>query len=596
MPEPGKDRFILRTLLFVAALPLVLYSIHLITPDFTETELLLGRHRYQSFELPLRFSRENVKAEARFTIELHRFHPFLFLFQADDCIDRLWINKRRFRESSLPFCDYPFGRVVDLRGYLKPGRNTLRVQFHNRGGPGRLHIGVAATDPYLLGLRIFLLSLLGWYGFLVINRFKSRSPYYPLYLVLLGGTLLRLVYFFATPYWGRAYDWASHLYYMRFLVDHFSLPPHDLSWQTHHPPLYHVLGAAWLMIHETLGGDLSFACRGLQLFSLLLSISVLGIGLWIAAILFWSRGQRFAAILFGGVLASHPGLIAFSSRINNDVLQQLFSFLAFAFLLRWWTRGLLRDWSGAVLAMSLGLLTKMNSIVLASLALVLLLLTDQLSWKKKLSCLLIIVVFFGALTGWFFKKRVFNEGQRSFVANMEGSTDLKVANTYLEYLTFNPVGILDNPFVSSREDETRRKNLWEFLFRSSYFGEFRFDERLEGISAILLLLGMALVPLFLLGVWADIRYNAYATLPLLVTIALLLLSLIVLRILVPYSSAQDFRYISLLSVPLTYYVILGAATLREIGQQMAVGLIGAHVFFCTTFILLLYFYPVGFDF
>ncbi len=66
---------------------------------------------------------------------------------------------------------------------------------------------------------------------------------------------------------GAGFDAQGHLDYIRYIIEHHSLPPADQGWQTHQPPLYYliaalVLGAAGLTVP---GPDAAAVLRGLGL-------------------------------------------------------------------------------------------------------------------------------------------------------------------------------------------------------------------------------------------------------------------------------------------------------------------------------------------
>jgi len=519
--------------------------------------------------LPLRVRSQTSVMHLQFSVDLPKRFSSLYHIRALGCLEQLTVNG--IEVENAPFCYEPLGRVVALESFLRSGKNVLTVRIRNNFELFTIHefdIRPSQMDLFVLLRTILLLVLLLSCGVVLIREFLlSGTSEFKMAFVFLGGVMLRVAYVLFTPYSVRAYDWQNHLLYIQYVLEHWRIPPAALAWETYQPPLYYFLAADWSLVGN------------LQILSLLLSIVTLGIGVWIAQMLFTQERQR---LLFISVLAVFPGLVFFASRISNDVLLQLLAFAAFALLLRWWQRGERRDWIAAIFCIALAMLTKSNALLLLPVAFLCLLFRK--GDKKKLLRSAVVILLL--LTGWYYGLRFGMEGERSLIGNVERHHPqilMQDARSPSHFLVFNPLRVLTHPYNNQWEDESGRKFFWEYFLRSMYFGDFHFGQQLIGVSIVLLFLTMLLFPIFIVGVWKGRRTRE--SIPLLIALIVLLLGHMVYRLYLPQASTQDFRFSILLIVPFVCYLVKGldslSGTLRTIGQCCVYSVI----ILCVVFVL-----------
>jgi hypothetical protein len=336
------------------------------------------------------------------------------------------------------------------------------------------------------------------------------------------------------------------------------MPLAQSGWQMWQPPSYYFLVASFIRFGNMMGRSTEFLLSDTQTISVLITIVTLAFGVWIGKILFPEKKEAASLYIFVGVLAVFPGLILFSSHISNDVLLLLISFLFFALVLHWWRYGGMKYWYGACFVLGLGLLTKSNAAPLLGILFVSLLLWRGIWWRRKILIISLSLLFLLSMTGWYYIARFVVEGETSMVGNQVSSL-LALENSVYNFVVFNPVRVVSVPFNSNFDDSSGRDLFLEYFFRSSFFGEFNYGETMEPISKLLLILGIIALPFAYLGFCIDIKKGWYTNLPVWVSFFILIAAIIYFRLKNSFSCAQDFRYIPLIIVPITYYALKGLA-------------------------------------
>lgn len=480
-------------------------------------------------------------------------HPTVYHFIPDECIDAIVINGVPVEDPQLPFCDYSAGRSLPLAPYLHGGQNRLAITVRNEGGNGGLAIAVARSDTLRRAcLGAALLILAGYSVFLL--WWSRRRAALAVAIITAWGVLLRVLYTLATPWTVRAHDAGGHLEYVRYVAEHWSIPAAHQGFETYHPPLYYVLSAFLWKAGENIGLSVGRNIFLLQGFSLLLSIALLLIAVACGRAL-WPLGKKGACrsyIIFTALIATLPGLIFLSSRINNDILAQ-FSFFLFALLLlRWWRSPTWKKWLFLAILISASMLTKANGVLLVPIALLSLLFHRVLPWRMRFFHGTIFLVTVLSLTGWFFIPRILAERadpRAGLVGNVAILTNV-VENTPATLLIFNPLEVLRHPFNDPFRDEERRAYLWEFFFRSAFFGEFDFGPSRKPLALGILLLAMFLFPVAVAGVVSSALHGKKTVfMPLSIIAGIFLFGVFLFRIFFPYSSIYDFRYATVIALP-----------------------------------------------
>ncbi len=516
-----------------------------------------GEGSPRDFSLPLSLSMELPGTiEGAWTMTIAELHPEYFRIIPDDCLTSLFVNGTAIDSAFFPLCDYTRGKVFALGNLLSPGENIIRFAVSNTGGQSGISFVVSPTDPLILTLSALLLAcfLLGIAGALRMWRFPIPRP--ELLLVIFGG-LLRSAYMLSTPYSVRSYDADGHVEYIRYVAEHWNIPPLHSGWESFQPPLYYFVGALWSRIGDAVVPP-EYAIEMLQILSVLLSFGTLLIGIATVNHLFPGPRARGTRLLAALLLVVWPTNVFFASRINNDVLVQLLIFLGIFLLLLFWNSGARRYWLSAVAICAFGVLTKMNAILLLPILATALLLFPRIGFAKKMATAALGAVLFLAISGWYVALRILWHGQEKIVANVDTiNSGLLLANSWKNLFSFHPLSILDIPFNSPWLDDARRQFFLEYFFRASLFGEFSFPWTWAG--SLLLLLAFILLCLATFGFWRSLRAGGTFALPMLLIGVFQMAGHFAYRFSYPYSSSQDFRYSLSLLIILAYGV--GAAWL-----------------------------------
>jgi len=416
-----------------------------------------------------------------------------------------------------------------------------------------------------------------------------RREYDPrwIWVAVAVGLLLRVAYLTVTPFDVRGHDASGHLEYINYVADTHSLPPPYDGFEYYQPPLYYALAAPVLWIAKTVGMPDFQRFMLLQCFSLALSAVTLLLGVRVGRELFPRKSDRTAFALFTLALAVTPAFVFFAARINNDVLYQVWAFASFLLLLQWWKKPDVRIWLSLCAVIGLGILTKTNMALMVLPAFVCLLFAKKMRWTAKAWQGLAGIAMIVIVAGWFHIPRALDpDAKKAVVGNYTILTNF-VENGAANFLTFNPVGMLAHPYNDPYDDVARRQYFWEYLFRSSLYGEFGFGSEHARLAVIMLLSSLLLIPLVVANFVRDIRRNALSSLPVWSTLLVTLAGAALFRFVFPYSSSQDFRYSVLLLPLFAYYAVKDLDALDPVLRQAVIVLCGAFGVAATGFLLTL---------
>lgn len=487
-------------------------------------------------------------------MHLSRVHPRYYSFGLDNCLLSLTVNGI---EKPVPadFCDYHAANVLDLGDAIHAGENTLALRLENGGGPAGIRIEPANTDPLILWIRASILLCFAG-GFLSV--FLRANPRKRILLVVLLGIALRVAYVWVTPYWLRGYDVAGHMQYLSFMSSHWSIPPPHEGWEYYQPPLYYMLAALILKASSIVPWPFLRPLLPIETFSLVLSIGVLCIAAWIGTMVWQPKKDSSGQFLFYlGYLAVLPSLIFFSSRINNDVLFNFFAFLSLALLIRWWKDGRSSSWLLLCLALGIGLLSKANMFLMLPAVVVCLMARRGLSVKNRLQSLVLLALVLLLLAGWQHIPRYLAEEDKrlALVGNMDKMTG-PIPRELRYFTQFNPLIILHYPFNDTNGLEAHRSYMWEYFYRTIFFGEFPFSILFFPLGVLIVGFGMFFIPVVLWNFLSDIRrWNTSISFPLWTTLFFQIVGLTAYRIIAPFSCNGDARFVMVCAVPLSFYAV-----------------------------------------
>ena len=535
----------------LATIPCILLLTYSIQPKFKANTVTFEQQE-TAYEYPF-FLKEAHRGiyDVRFTLTTSILYPTKYHFKADDCITMLWINGVPVKNITYPLCNAAQTNILQIEDYMRKGDNTIRVMLDNHGGPTGVVMHPALTDRNILLCQLLLILFILFYFFLFYRHVTHR---WRIITIACVGIALRLFYFTYTPYAVRAHDVGGHLEYIRYVAEHWLIPPSHGGFQFYQPPLYYFFSAAIYRVGQVICDDPLLL---IQIVSLLVSALSLAIAFFIGSLLFDKKSQQTSMQLYCWAIATLPGLIFFATRINNDVFFQLFSFAAIASILYWWKkRGGIRSWIIFSAILALGMCAKTNMVIFYPVALISLLLAQKMQWKKKLMLFLILIGIYALVCGSItFTKFSTETDYRFLVIGNRDKMSGELQKSVVDYFVFNPFKVLAHPFTDVFGFTTRRQYLWEYFYRTMFFGEFIYDDFLAPIARGILLISFffcIIIPKNMIGDLRKLRTSPF--LPLWLTILFSFVAFVFLRFFIAnFSCSGDFRYAVHLVIPFAFY-------------------------------------------
>jgi hypothetical protein len=515
--------------------------------------------------LPWKFHEAGSGNRLAVSLDANWLTPHTWLITPDDNLRDISINGKTValdgvRPGGLQ--DYANGFDIDIGAYLVKGRNEIVFNLDNGGGDGGLDMRpvLGALRWSLIGIA-FLPLLLG-----LSQLFRLRGAQT---VVLCLALVALCCYWAATPWNVRTHDVSNgdgHFDYIVYVATRLALPNPMEGWTFYHPPAYYMLGAVvW---------------RWAQLLSLPAAecMQALSLALWLvfltasAGTLRLMLRKRYGALIVTTfAIAFWPSGIIHALRIGNDVALYATAAVATWFMIRWWQARRRCDLWACAAFIALSLLCKSNATVLLGAG-GLLVLGTLLSalWRRKAHkrrrALVDLVIFSGVAgcgLALSFAVRIYYylHGQITnwLIANVSGlNSGLAVPVNVKSFLPLDIPTFLTVPWINVGDDASGRANFWNYLLRSSLSGEFPFEGTLHRVLAILLgitLFGLCCLAMRRLASPASFRRGSalYRNRPWILLSLFWIASVAALRIQVPFSCSNDFRYVLPVIVPAALY-------------------------------------------
>lgn len=368
----------------------------------------------------------------------------------------------------------------------------------------------------------------------------------PPFIVLATAAVLRVLYLLITPFHVREHDVNGHIQYIEYVAENWTIPVAGTGWEFHQQPLYYFLNAPFfLALKLWFGLEHDGRMFGLQWLSFAMSMGIVLLCFDIARTML--RDRKIASILFCLLIATSPGLIILSQGINNDSLFSLLSFAVFAAILRYWKKGTSRDWYRLVVLFLLAALTKASAILFAPVIGCVFVLKEWPNLRALAKKAAVSIAILVPLYAWLPAIRHIQGASGVLPTADNLSADVILPSTWTNFLTFNPVAMVAIPFVSAHDDMTRRMYFWEYLYRSSFFGEWGFADSTRTLATVTLATGLLVLALSLAYSIVSVRKHFLDHLPVWLTTACLFAALVYYRLHNPCSCNQDFRFIPLVA-------------------------------------------------
>jgi hypothetical protein len=472
--------------------------------------------------------------------------------------------------------DYVNGFYFNLGRYLQKGDNSIIFRIRNSGGDAGL-----AFENSRYGIANWLLLLLILVNlYVILSHFISKRVFI---LILLAGLLIRVFYFWVTPIGVRDYDGYDHVVYVDYLVHHKALPPRHSSWEAYQPPFYYLTAALVYEVAKIVGVNGSRNLfRVVQFFSIPLFMGFLLAALAIFQTIFArlsllhpekeqsgvppeiseAKYQNWLMAVMLGLLTFWPSGILHSTRVGNDGMFYFLYAWGLYFLLKWLYGGRNRYLYASVFLASLSFITKANGAVLFGVIGIVYLwkIIKERKLKRSLIKTFILVIMFGMSFWITFGAAVEEKLQGSkyqFMVPNVNDWDYSsqvVENKPQNYLRFDPVAFVKEPYVYPFEEKGARSLFWNYLLKTGLIGEFRVDlpfhlKLMTGLSV--LFLGM-IVYGFIGFIWMMVKeFNQHQVL--FWNLLLLLAAAIFFRAWIPLSCSQEFRYIFPLAISSSFF-------------------------------------------
>ncbi|MCL4374463.1 glycosyltransferase family 39 protein [Patescibacteria group bacterium] len=376
-------------------------------------------------------------------------------------------------------------------------------------------------------------------------------------LIFGAGLLIRLLYLTITPFTVRAHDADAHLQYIQYVANHWRFPAAIQGWEFYQPPLYYLIAAGV----DRLAGFLHLpAPLVLQLLSLVFFMAMLVFAYLIIKLAVKSRPIYLA--LFALVVFWPSGIIH-SVRLGNDVLEYLTITAWLYHLGRWTKQRHLNDLDYAFVWANLALLTKLTGLiplVITGIAYLIHLRFTSIPHRKLTANLIVSFVLLATSLMIAFRGQIFT-GSSGLITNTANLNQaLRVGNRPINYLSFDPVKFVTQPYTSAWEDNAGRQSFWFYWLKTSLFGEFTFDGLIlkplaQWLSALLLILIICIFISFLI-IWrflpkqktADEGLNRLVRLYTPVSL-FFIGAAIAIHVVYPYACSADFRYVFPIIIP-----------------------------------------------
>jgi len=552
-------------------------TIQILIPGLKNVAIDDGVRRLEDAPFPfIRETSEPIR-EYRVTAEIDR-GPYQFtklVLLPTLCLTSANVNGQplTFNEPGpLGHCDYINGYAISLPTGTPAAQGNL------------LHLEAKVSSSYyIFGLSVrpppgnplvLVLKLIGIATLTAGFYFSLRRLHFsrPISLILVGALPVQLLYLLHTPVIERTYDVLGHLQYVEYIADHFSLPPSDFCHECYQPSLYYLTAApVYSMARAMRFFDSSVA---LQFFSLA--------WFWVFIVmsaricLLWLPKKREAELAIA-LIAFWPGGFLHSARVSNEIALYAFFATCLYFVLRWWETGSRGHLLIAATVAGCGVVIKATMIVLIGTIGILILsriLRDRHTGTPKSSYVLPILPMFAGVAAYvalsFFRAgalpATWRDWRSVYVGNnwMYLDPSTYVGNSWRQYLLLDTASYFKLPFVDSTRAGTGRGYFWNYVLKSSMFGDFDwFHKPVERVLALIMSpLLLALVVLFWVGVVRNLRRPNLHSLPLLVAVLLSFLSLFAHRFYLPYSADNDFRFIYPVLTPIVLLMIEGTRNIR----------------------------------
>lgn len=405
---------------------------------------------------------------------------------------------------------------------------------------------------------------------------RARMRCLPI-VVVLAALGFYVYYVWTTPFQLRNYDWNAHKTYVEYLLSHHALPGYDVCNECHHPPAYHVLGAAVFAFCARAG--VAEPTKGGQVLSLVLFLVFLCFAaLTIARLTPRLRSQTLATAL----VAFWPYSVINSARLNNDIFIYATASVSMYGLVRWYQKPR-RGWLAFAAGFAcMGILSKSTALLTVAMvglvALVRLLRSRDWRGLLRTSWPVLLAIALAGLGSLALHSR--NQGtflQRelghAYLEKHENSPFLSLAErTPRVYLTFSFRAMLDQPFAEYNLRKVTEPTYWNHLLKSSLYGTQQYFKReypgpvrdiAKKYASLMNRLLLGLTAVVLVGLVGRRPVSSSRRLFCAAAIVAFLSGSLAFHLAVPSQHHADFRFVFPVVVPMSVLYAHGVEVLRR---------------------------------
>ena len=433
----------------------------------------------------------------------------------------------------------------------------------------------------VLILTLLFLAYAGAFFYLKASRRLDESSF--VFMIILLGVFLRCSYVLLSGLYDRQHDAGAytgmgtdfinpgHIGYIEYIYKFHKLPdlnPYEL-FAYYHPPLHHILSCIWLRLNILFGVAEDLAFENLQVLTLLYSCLCMVVTWKILKVLEIRGKGLYIGLAF---MAFHPATIVMAGSVNNDMLTILFMCLIILESLKWIRDKNLAGLIRLSLYIGFGMITKLNSAVLA-IPLAILFLKHFVSvirskdkplilkWLKNYCIFAVIVAPIGL--SWIVRNLIRFSEKPGVPVPGETSPMYTAPFSLWERLGIPALSDWNFAFPFHPISAKACCNTWVIMYHTSLFAE-EYPTDLPDILLVLcqitfllaVILGIATAVL-LVAVLLHKRTGREDTIFLLTGYVIMLISFAAFVIIYPYTCSSDFRYVAICLVYISIALGLG---------------------------------------
>ncbi|MGD0589784.1 MAG: hypothetical protein ABSA44_03150 [Bacteroidota bacterium] len=491
---------------------------------------------------------------------------------------------------------------LDLRKYLKTGKNDFEFKIVDYGGCYGLSITLSYYSVELVMLAILIIINSFALLYFILEKAGIRKG---AIIILLIGLLVRVFYFAYTGPDTRSHDNSvdgGHFGYIIYIADNLKLPSASEGWIYYQPPLYYLINAPFYKLLKIISINVYYCQRFTQIISILFYLIFLVFGYKIFSE-FINLNKKYFYLLFA-LFVFWPSGIMHSVRIGNDLAFYMFYAIGLYYTIRWWNTEQRKYHILSIIFAILTLFSKANGFILIALIIILttakfFMLVRNEKFKIKyilklpLSNWMFLSILFAGLS--LFALFSFNNMSKNhnyeIVGNIQSLTpDLAVGNSIYNFTYLDIQKYLQTPFISAWDDSSGRQFFFNFLLKTSLWGEFTFNKFYHYMIAMLSnILYLIIILVSIMGILITNKEMCIVSLKknmvLILNFILLFAGLLFLRIKTPFSCSNDFRYILpiLISLCPLFFYSLSQLKVRNIYVAEKIGLFAIVIFVLLSF-------------